>query len=65
MFLIMIKMLSFLRAFKEIAFLMKMIFEVVMNLKYFFIVTFWTLFAFGTLGLILYCLFIYFNLYIN
>lgn len=45
-----IKLLFFGRGFKNIAFLIKMIMQVMTNMKYFFIVTFWTLIAFSALG---------------
>ncbi len=51
-----IKLLFFGRGFKNIAFLIKMIMQVMVNMKYFFIVTFYSLIAFSFLG---YFLFVY------
>lgn len=45
-----IKLMFFGRGFKNIAFLIKMIMQVMINMRYFFIVTFWTLIAFSALG---------------
>lgn len=45
-----LKMLSFARGWESTAFLIRMILKVILYMRYFFIVTFWCMLGFATMG---------------